>query len=78
MYETPFRTSSAKCACVCIDSGVFQVEEHLLLYARIKGVDEERLARVADEKMKQMDLVPFRCVQVLERRHKCFVLMRSC
>lgn len=37
----------------------------MLLYARIKGVDEERLTRVANEKMKQMDLAPFRTIQVL-------------
>lgn len=36
----------------------------MLLYARIKGVDEARLAAVANEKMQQMDLTLFRSVKV--------------
>lgn len=43
---------------------IVQVEEHLLLYARIKGVKETRLRDVADDKMKEMDLIPFRSVKV--------------
>lgn len=41
-----------------------QVEEHLLLYARIKGVEEGRLASVAGDKMVEMDLLPFRTTKV--------------
>ena len=36
----------------------------MLLYARIKGVDETRLAAVANQKMQQMDLTLFRSVKV--------------
>lgn len=52
-----------------------QVQEHLLLYARIKGVSEDLLAGVVGEKMKQMDLEPFRNTKVsggrvsLQRRY---------
>lgn len=41
-----------------------QVEEHLVLYARIKGVPEELLLNVAGEKMEQMDLRPFKATKV--------------
>lgn len=50
---------------VCLSPrNILQVEEHLLLYARIKGVNETRLRGVADEKMQQMDLTPFCSVKV--------------
>ncbi|CAM9424100.1 unnamed protein product, partial [Ectocarpus fasciculatus] len=42
------------------------VEEHLLLYARIKGVSEKRLGHVAGEKMQQMDLISFRKTKAFE------------
>ncbi|CAB1096317.1 ABC [Ectocarpus sp. CCAP 1310/34] len=43
-----------------------EVEEHLLLYARIKGVNENRIGHVAGEKMQQMDLTPFRETKAFE------------
>lgn len=52
------------------------MQEHLLLYARIKGVSEDLLAGVAGDKMKQMDLEPFRNTKVsgarvsLQRRYR--------
>ncbi|CBJ29591.1 conserved unknown protein [Ectocarpus siliculosus] len=42
------------------------VEEHLLLYARIKGVNENRIGHVAGEKMQQMDLTSFRETKAFE------------
>ncbi|CAM9183085.1 unnamed protein product [Sphacelaria rigidula] len=42
------------------------VEEHLLLYARIKGVREELLAKVAGDKMDEMDLRPFQKTKACE------------
>lgn len=47
-----------------------QVEEHLLLYARIKGVPEDRLSKVSGDKMLQMDLKPFHTTKVtILQRH---------
>lgn len=58
------RIPSFSLAMFCNMNNILQVEEHLLLYARIKGVKETRLRNVADEKMKEMDLIPFRSVKV--------------
>lgn len=44
-------------------SAWLQVEEHLLLYARIKGVREDLLSKVAGDKMEQMDLCPFKRIK---------------
>lgn len=49
--------------------GTPQVEEHLLLYARIKGVPENRLSKVSGDKMQQMDLKPFQTTKVTILQH---------
>lgn len=49
--------------------GYEKVEEHLSLYARIKGVSEDRLKRVVEGKMLEMDLTTFRKTKVKTFNH---------